>query len=246
MPAVQKPHCSAWCSWKASCRRPGARPSIVVISQPVDLDRERQAGADGSPSSWTVHDAADAVLAADLGAGQAELVADEVGEQRARLDLGGAELAVDAGGDARAASVGPGAACRSPGGRGRAADRRSRSCAARFDERAAGELGDEGARVVASTRLAASAAASAALAPSRSACSAAGARRAPVRRGRRRGPRSRRGRGRARRPTAASAKSPWVRAYSLNAVLAPGGSGGTTIAMRNSAGARSQRARSAR
>ena len=56
-------------------------------SQPVGLDGEHQARADGLAVELHRARAADAVLAADLRAGQA-LVADEVREQRARLDLG--------------------------------------------------------------------------------------------------------------------------------------------------------------
>ena len=87
---MQKPHCSAWLLVErlleqvqlAAVRRPSTvsseRPCACAASirqphgLPVDLDRAR---------------AAHAVLAADVRAGQAGLVADEVRQQRARLDL---------------------------------------------------------------------------------------------------------------------------------------------------------------
>ena len=53
-----------------------------------------------SPSISHRAGAADAVLAADVGAGQQQVLAQEVGEVRARRDLGGDGLAVDGEGDA--------------------------------------------------------------------------------------------------------------------------------------------------
>ncbi len=92
-PAVQNPHCSAWCSVNARCRAaelavgPGqalrrsvsARPSACTASIRQDADR----------LAVELHRAraAHAVLAADVGAGQPRLVADEVRQQRPRLDL---------------------------------------------------------------------------------------------------------------------------------------------------------------
>ena len=77
MPGVQKPHCSAWCSRKASCSGESAsgvpRLSTVSTGGAVGLHREHETGAD----AVTVHQdrarAADAVFAADMGAGEAEL-----------------------------------------------------------------------------------------------------------------------------------------------------------------------------
>ena len=53
----------------------------------VGLHGEQQAGADGDAVEPDGAGAADAVLAADVRAGQPERVAQEVGEQQARLDL---------------------------------------------------------------------------------------------------------------------------------------------------------------
>ena len=99
MPGVQKPHwrpCwsqnACWSGWRVA---PSAIPSMVLISR---------------PSAWTasiVQDlalcavdvdgagAAVARVAADVGAGQPEVVAQEVDEQEARLDVRLVGLAVD-------------------------------------------------------------------------------------------------------------------------------------------------------
>ena len=53
----------------------------------VGLHREHQAGAHRLAVEEDRAGAADAVLAADVRAGQAELVAQEVAQQQARLDL---------------------------------------------------------------------------------------------------------------------------------------------------------------
>ena len=95
MPAVQKPHWSAWWSWKDSCSGPGARPSIVRTSQPSAWIASVRQERTGSPSSWTVHAPHDALLAADLGAGQARGRRMKSRQQRARLDLGRVLDAVD-------------------------------------------------------------------------------------------------------------------------------------------------------
>ena len=72
-----------------------ARPSIVVISRAVGLDGEHRAGL--GALAVDVHRARAAVarVAADVRAGQAEDVAQQVDEQEARLDVGLAGLAVD-------------------------------------------------------------------------------------------------------------------------------------------------------
>ena len=54
----------------------------------VGLDGEQQAGADGLAVELHRARAADAVLAADVRAVEAGVVADEVGEEQARGDLG--------------------------------------------------------------------------------------------------------------------------------------------------------------
>ena len=66
------------------------------------LHRERQAGARGDAVDQHGAGAADAVLAADMGAGGAEPLAKEIGEQRARLGLGGKLAAVERERDAHA------------------------------------------------------------------------------------------------------------------------------------------------
>ncbi len=57
----------------------------------VGLDGEEQAAAHGDAVEPHGACAADAVLAADVRAGEAERVAQEVAQQEARLDLGAAE-----------------------------------------------------------------------------------------------------------------------------------------------------------
>ena len=94
---MQKPHWSACASRKAACNGVSsplpASPSTVSSSAAVDLDREEEAGAHGDAVEPHRARAADAVLAADVRAGEAERVADEVGEQQPRLDT----LAVEGG-----------------------------------------------------------------------------------------------------------------------------------------------------
>ena len=54
----------------------------------VGLHRQRQAGARRNPVDLDRAGAADTVLAADMGAGHRQLLAQEVGQQHARLGLG--------------------------------------------------------------------------------------------------------------------------------------------------------------
>ena len=65
----------------------GAEPSIVVDLGAVGLHREQQARAHRVAIEQHRAGAADALLAAHVGAGQAEVLADEVGQQLARLGL---------------------------------------------------------------------------------------------------------------------------------------------------------------
>ncbi len=99
MPGVQKPHCSAWFSRNAACigcSSPSlARPSIVVTSAPSACDREHGAGLDRAAIDVDHAGAALAGVAADMGAGEAEMLAQELDQQRARLDLARHRLAVD-------------------------------------------------------------------------------------------------------------------------------------------------------
>src|SRR5271170_2402559 len=60
----------------------------------VDLHGERQAGARRRAVDADGAGAANAVLAADMGAGHSELMPQEIGQQQPRLDLAGAWLAV--------------------------------------------------------------------------------------------------------------------------------------------------------
>ena len=78
---------------------PGASPSTVVSSRPSACTASIRQERTGSPSKQDRAGAAHAVLAADVGAGQAQVVAQEVGEQQARLDLPLVGPAVDRDGD---------------------------------------------------------------------------------------------------------------------------------------------------
>ena len=84
---MQNPHCSAWCSWKLRLQPAGLEAFDRAHVAAVGLDGEHQARAHRLAVELDRAGAADAVLAADLGPGQA-LVADEVRQQRARLDVG--------------------------------------------------------------------------------------------------------------------------------------------------------------
>src|SRR5262249_15714434 len=65
----------------------------------VGLHREQQAGAHRRAVEQHGAGAAGAVLAADVGAGQPEIGAQEIGEMPARLDLAGEAAAIDVEGD---------------------------------------------------------------------------------------------------------------------------------------------------
>ena len=88
---MQKPHWSACVSWKA-CWSGWSSPvrrgeaSTVRSERPLACTAKQEARAHRLAVQLDRARAADAVLAADVGAGQAGLVADEVGEQQARLD----------------------------------------------------------------------------------------------------------------------------------------------------------------
>ena len=82
---------------------------MIVVT--VGLHREHQAGAHGSAVEHHGAGAAHAVLAADMGAGQQQLVAQKIAQQHARFDRAAIARAVDRHGDARgSASV----SCSSP------------------------------------------------------------------------------------------------------------------------------------
>ena len=105
---MQKPHCRPCASRNASCSgcsasSPGdVSPSTVVDRVPSACTANIRHDAHRLAVEQHGAGAAHAVLAADVGAGQAELVAQEVAEQEARLDLGGMRGAVDRDGDANA------------------------------------------------------------------------------------------------------------------------------------------------
>src|SRR3954453_13820923 len=104
MPGVQKPHCSALRSWNTPCRSASSpvseRPSMVQTAAPSACTASTRQPRTISPPDRTVQappqpdlavepdraSAADALLAAGVRAGQPKLVAQEIGEMRARQD----------------------------------------------------------------------------------------------------------------------------------------------------------------
>ena len=85
-PGVQKPHCRPWHSANACCTGPSepsgpASPSTVVISQSTAETANIRHDRTGRAVDQHGARAADAVLAADVRAGQAEVVTQRVGEQ---------------------------------------------------------------------------------------------------------------------------------------------------------------------
>ena len=91
-PAVQKPHCSAWWRRNASCStdsRPGsgARPSTVRIVAPSACTASVRQARAGAPSISTVQAPQTPCSQPTCVPVSAELVAQEVGEQHARLGL---------------------------------------------------------------------------------------------------------------------------------------------------------------
>ena len=99
-PGVQKPHCSAWQSmndcWTGESVPSGsARPSTVVISCPFGCHREHQARPHRLAVEQDGAGPADPVLAADVGAGQPQVMAQRVGEQPARGHDHGVRQTVD-------------------------------------------------------------------------------------------------------------------------------------------------------
>ena len=100
---MQKPHWSAWWRLKASCSGDSvaspASDSTVSTVDAVGLDGEQAAAADRDAVEADRARAADAVLAADVRAGEAEAMPEEVGQEQPRLDLLDDDLAVDGDGD---------------------------------------------------------------------------------------------------------------------------------------------------
>ena len=99
MPGVQKPHCRpcscqkpSWIGWSLpSC----SSPSTVSDLAAVGLDGEHRAGLHRLAVEQDGAGAAVGGVAADVGAGQAQVLAQEVDQQQARLDLGLRGGAVD-------------------------------------------------------------------------------------------------------------------------------------------------------
>ena len=87
---MQKPHWSAWRLAKRRlqrCQLAAAREPLDGLELgSVDLHREEETRAHGDAVEPDRARAADAVLATDVSAGEAERVPDEVGEQQPRLD----------------------------------------------------------------------------------------------------------------------------------------------------------------
>ena len=100
MPGVQKPHCSALRRWNASCRSAMApeseMPSMVSTSAPSHCTASIEAAAHHRAVDPHRAGAADALFAADMAAGQAEVVAQEIDQRLAGLDALAHVLAVDA------------------------------------------------------------------------------------------------------------------------------------------------------
>ena len=91
MPGVQKPHWRPCFSQKAVCigwrSSPSARPSMVLIVGAVGLDGEHRAGLDRPAIDVDGAGAALAGVAADVGAGQVEILAQGLDEESSRLDV---------------------------------------------------------------------------------------------------------------------------------------------------------------
>ncbi len=82
----------SWSGWSLpSC----SRPSTVMIVAAVGLHREDGAGLHRPAVQEDGAGAAVRRVAADVGAGEPQVLADEVDEQQARLDVGLVLLAVD-------------------------------------------------------------------------------------------------------------------------------------------------------
>ena len=100
IPGVQKPHCRPCNSWKAcwiGCREPSGRanPSTVPISRP-GLHRQHQAAARRTAVHQHGAGAAHAMLAAHVGAGHAQLAAQEIRQIHPRLGASLPGCAIDA------------------------------------------------------------------------------------------------------------------------------------------------------
>jgi signal transduction histidine kinase len=100
MPGVQKPHCRPWHSLKAACigcmvPSAFARPSMVVTSAPLCLHGQHVAGLDGAAIDQHGAGAALRGVAAHMGAGELEVFAQGLHQQRVGGDVDAAGFAVD-------------------------------------------------------------------------------------------------------------------------------------------------------
>ena len=99
IPGVQKPHCRPCSSLKPSwmgCSSLGRRQALDrgdLVT--VGLDGEHRAALDRLAVEQDRAGAAVRRVAAGVGAGQVEALAQQVGQQQPGLDLGGARVAVD-------------------------------------------------------------------------------------------------------------------------------------------------------
>ena len=91
MPGVQKPHWRPCFSQKAVCigwsSAPSARPSMVMIVGAVGLDGEHRARLDGPSVDMDGARAALAGVAADVRAGQIEVLAEGLDKEASWLDI---------------------------------------------------------------------------------------------------------------------------------------------------------------
>ena len=98
-PGVQKPHCTASCATNAACTgcssSPCARPSMVVTLRPPTSTASSMHEATGHAIEPDGAGRARAAVAADLGSGQPELIAQYVDQRRRRFDRNEALDTVD-------------------------------------------------------------------------------------------------------------------------------------------------------
>ena len=92
MPGVQKPHCRPCFSQNAfwsgcSAPSPAAMPSIVVTLAPSAWTASIVQLFTAWPSTWTVHAPHWLVSQPDVGAGQAQVLAQHLDEEPAWLDV---------------------------------------------------------------------------------------------------------------------------------------------------------------
>ena len=99
IPGVQKPHCrpcwsqnACWSGWRVA---PSAMPSMVLTSRPSAWTASIVQDLALSPSTWTVHAPQLLVSQPTWVPVSPSVVAQEVDEQEARLDVGLVRLPVD-------------------------------------------------------------------------------------------------------------------------------------------------------